>query len=217
MRYQIAGIELRTENAAKPHTQQSTPVAEYLKTKGSVSTLLDFGCGKLRYSDILVSIAESTTFVDSEIQLSRLQSVRGIRTSVKEYVKANYQNCQTLSLEDISAHRMRYDLITCTNVISAIPCKQTLSSSLLQIKNLLKYDGVAIFINQHRSSYFKKYESGKKHMYGYLYQGRRGASYYGIMCRQTMSKLLTENGLTILKSWNQGESNFIEAAKAANK
>jgi 2-polyprenyl-3-methyl-5-hydroxy-6-metoxy-1,4-benzoquinol methylase len=211
MRYKISGNELRTENAAKPHTQQSAPVVSYFQKKDKVNNLLDFGCGKLRYSDVLTSISNKTTFVDSEIQLTRKQVVRGTKTSVKEYIARNYKGCRSIPLEEVHKHSNEYELITCTNVLSAIPCKETLISSLHQIKRLLKAEGIVVFINQHKSSYFKKYETGQKHMYGYLYQGRKGTTYYGILCKDTMHTLLTENGFSILESFTKGDRNYIEA------
>lgn len=212
MRYKISGNELRTENAAKPHTQQSKLVASYLNSIEVVDSLLDFGCGKLRYSDILTSISKRTTFVDSEIQLFRTQVVRGIKTTVDNYVTSNYENSIAISFESIKKHKEKYDLITCTNVLSAIPCDKTLKSALGEMRRLLKEKGTIIFINQHKSSYFKKYETGQRHMHGYLYNGRKGTSYYGILCKIKTTALLEENGFKVKKSWCKGESNYIEAS-----
>lgn len=99
-----------------------------------------------------------------------------------------------------------YNLITCTNVLSAIPCKETLNSVILSIKKLLSSDGIAVFINQHRSSYFKKFESGKRHLNGYLYSNQKSTSYYGIFNRAVTQDLLLEHGFEIIKSWCVGRA-----------
>jgi len=211
MRYLVNGSNIRSENAAKSHTQKSKPVDDYLLNSGKGQSILDFGCGKLRYSDTLTKIATTVTFVDSQIQLSRKQLIRGEHTSVTEFVSKNYPNCKTIPFEQIHEHRELYNLITCTNVLSAIPCKETLNKVLSNIKKLLSSNGIAVFINQHRSSYFKKFETGIKHLNGYIYSNEKSISYYGIFNKTVTQELLLEHGYEIIKSWCIGESTFVEA------
>lgn len=213
MRYKISGKTLKTENAAKPHTQKSGEVVKYLLSQSKKRSILDYGCGKLRYSDVLAQLSDSITFVDSEIQLSRQQIVRGKKTSVRDFIKSHYDNCKTLPVESIAKHNSTYEFITCTNVLSAIPCQKSLDEALDQIYRLLHQNGTAIFINQHRSSYFKKYLAGTKHLYGHLYDGAKGTSYYGILDKKSTEDLLKKNKFTIKKSWCRGESTYIEACK----
>ncbi len=211
MRYKIKGKEIRTENAAKPSSQKSSVVDDYIGGILNKPSILDFGCGKLRYSDTLASVASKVTFVDSEIQLNREQVVRGERTTVKNYVKSNYSGCKTVPYESLDKHRSKYDVITCTNVLSAIPCKRMITDVLEHIIRLLKKDGVAIFVNQHRSSYFSKYETGAKILHGYLYSGSKGSSYYGILDTPVIERLLKKHEYEIIKTWVVGESTFTEA------
>lgn len=211
MRYLIRGARIKTENAAKSSSQKSSAVEEYLLSLKGKPSVLDFGCGKLRYADTLVSVASKVTFVDSSVQIGRDQIVRGEKTTVREYVQANYPGCSTLCFEDLAEHEKKYDVVTCTNVLSAIPCKETLSEVMAHIHRLLKKDGLAIFVNQHRSSYFKKYESGQKLLYGFLHTGPKGTSYYGILDRTVIEELLTEHGYGGITSWCVGESTFAEA------
>lgn len=211
MRYLVNGTFIRSENAAKPHTQKSKSVEDYLLCSGRTQSILDFGCGKLRYSDTLMKIATCVTFVDSEIQLSRTQMIRGEKTSVTDFVSKNYPHCKTVPFEQIHEHQEQYNLITCTNVLSAIPCPQTLSNVISNIKKLLSRDGVAVFINQHRSSYFKKFETGKKHLNGYIYNNQKSTTYYGIFNKTITQELLLDHDFEIIKSWCVGESTFVEA------
>ncbi len=213
MRYKINGRIIRSENAAKPHTQQSKAVSELILSYGKVNNVLDFGCGKLRYSDLLTQISPQVTFVDSKIQLSRVQVIKGHKTTVKKYALDNYQGSSVIPYEELDKHKLKYELITCTNVISAIPCSNTLRNVLITINNLLEKNGKVIFVNQHRSSYFKRFMSGKKQLFGYIYEGRRGSSYYGIIQKESMIKLLEEHDFIITNAWISGESNFVEAQK----
>lgn len=212
MQYKLSNVLIKTENAAKPHSQQSQHVYKYLLSKTPNQKILDFGCGKLRYSDILTKSSKSVTFADSEIQLSRIQVVRGVKTSVKEYINSNYPSSSYVPVEKIAELDEKFDLITCINVLSAIPCERKLKQAIKDIRQLLSSGGIAIFINQHKSSYFKKYEKGIKHLYGYLYKTRSNYSYYGLMTKDVVEKLLIENQLIIKRSWSVGEINFVEAA-----
>jgi len=210
MQYVVFGKIIKTENTAKPYTQKSKHVVDYLLSKAPVKNLLDFGCGKLRYSDVLTQICNKITFVDSELQLYRKQMVRGVYTSVNEYILKNYPSSQCISYEKLDNHEVIYDLIICTNVLSAVPCEKSLKKLLFYIKKSLSNDGVAIFINQYKSSYFSRFSIGIKHLYGYLYESRNGYSYYGILDKEIIEKILIDAGFFIKKSWCEGESTYIE-------
>lgn len=210
MQYNISGKLIKSENTAKPYTQQSRVVLEYLHSQVDARSILDFGCGKLRYSDVIINLCNNVTFVDSKVQLSRIQTVRGEKTSVKDYVNKYHPNCEVVAFEDLDGHSKQYDLITCINVLSAIPCKKTIRTVLSHISRLLSKNGKAIFVNQHRNSYFKKYKAGKRHLYGYIYNSYNCVSYYGILNPEDMKVLLTESGFQILEAWQVGGINFVE-------
>ncbi|EKG0013040.1 TPA: methyltransferase domain-containing protein [Vibrio cholerae] len=213
MHYILNGIKIKSENAAKPETQVSKAVVNYLLDKKGTGRILDFGCGKLRYSETLNKIGTSVTYVDSRVQLTRLQTIKGIKTNVVKYVADNYEGSQVVPFEEIDNHKEKYQLITCTNVISAIPCEKTLNKVLTKINGLLDSDGCVVFVNQHRNSYFKRFLSGQKRLFGHIYKGKRGHSYYGIITPDVMTNLLECNGFKVLKSWTVGESNFVEASR----
>jgi 2-polyprenyl-3-methyl-5-hydroxy-6-metoxy-1,4-benzoquinol methylase len=211
MHYHVDGQLIKSENTAKPYTQPSKAVLEYLCSQKRVKNILDFGCGKLRYSHAIVSLCDRATFVDSRVQLFRSQMVRNEKTTVAEYIINNYRNCQTVAFEDLGKHHFRYDFITCINVLSAIPCENTLYELLGHAQRLLHEKGKAVFINQHRNSYFKKFNSGKNHLYGYVYNGNHRVSYYGILGPEVTKNLLNETGFSVVRAWCVGESTFIEA------
>src|SRR5712672_370722 len=85
MHYEIArGIVVKTENAAKSDKQQSSYLVSLLRKLSPVASSFDYGCGKLRYTAAILKTTETLAIVDSEIQLSRQQILRGVTTSVRK-------------------------------------------------------------------------------------------------------------------------------------
>jgi 2-polyprenyl-3-methyl-5-hydroxy-6-metoxy-1,4-benzoquinol methylase len=215
MQYNINGKVINSHNAAKPHSQSAKGVVECLNDVGPVKSILDFGCGKLRYSSYLSEISRDLCFVDSKVQLERVQTIKGERSSVIDYVDNHYPKSRCVALENIEKLHETFDLIFCSNVLSAIPCKNTLNETMASIFKLLSSSGTALIVNQHRSSYFKKFEEGDPHLYGYLHQGRRGTSYYGIINKDAILELATTHNLNA-EIWVKGDRTFAYLSKYAN-
>ncbi|EAM2089512.1 hypothetical protein CB198_24615, partial [Salmonella enterica subsp. enterica serovar Typhimurium] len=187
----------------------SSYLCDHIKNSIKNGRALDFGCGKLRYSEQLVNKFEAVTFLDSRKQLERVQIIRGVQTTIPEYVANNYKNANVVPFESIDKITSLYDFILCANVLSAIPCKSTIYKIISAIRELLKSDGEAMIVNQYKSSYFKKYESGIKHLHGYIYQNSRNASYYGLLDENTVSEICLDNKLAIIKSWSKAGSSYV--------
>ncbi len=216
MHYKIKGHSIKSHNAAKPHTQSSSQVIAELEKIVVTGQILDLGCGKLRYSDFLRGLSQNIFFVDSRAQLERMQVIKGIRCSVQEYVAKNYPLSRCVAIEDIQEVNDQFDFIFCSNVLSAIPCEKTLNATMSIIYRLLSDSGKALVVNQHRSSYFKKFEMGMPHLHGYLYKGNRGSSYYGIIDKPTIENLSRKHGLST-EAFVRGDRTFAYLTKNANK
>jgi len=66
MHYKLGGgIIIKTENAAKSEKQPSTYLRKLMRQLPSVSSSLDYGCGKLRYTKAILENTETLTIVDS--------------------------------------------------------------------------------------------------------------------------------------------------------
>ena len=90
MHYEITpGIVVKTENAAKPESQASAFLKLLLADLPHVTASVDFGCGKLRYCDPILDKTDILASVDSEIQLSRMQILKGTTST-------HPRNCQPL-------------------------------------------------------------------------------------------------------------------------
>ncbi|EKN3870799.1 class I SAM-dependent methyltransferase [Yersinia enterocolitica] len=213
LNYKVNGVTIRSENAAKPHTMPSGYLCSYIQSTNKSGRALDFGCGKLRYSEQLVDKFETVTFLDSRKQLERMQVIRGIKTTIPEYVSNNYKRANVIPFEDIQEITSHYDFILCANVLSAIPCKLTIDKVICGIKDLLKNDGEALIVNQYKSSYFKKYEEGTKHLHGYIYQNSRSTSYYGLLDEATVKNICLANNILVIKSWSKAGSSYVKIGK----
>ena len=67
MRYKLAsGIEIRTENAAKPESQPSKFLLDLIANLPHVASTFDYGCGKLRYQRAIADTTDVLAIVDSE-------------------------------------------------------------------------------------------------------------------------------------------------------
>jgi hypothetical protein len=91
MRYKIGkDIIIRSENASKPETQSSAYLNTLISRLGSVHSTFDLGCGKLRYQRVIARTTDLLALVDSDVQLSRTQMIRGRLTTIRDHVrKAN--------------------------------------------------------------------------------------------------------------------------------
>jgi hypothetical protein len=217
MRYRIKDIEIRSENAAKPATDASACLVEWLRDREYTQSALDFGCGKLRYTPHLAKKSKRLGIVDSEVQITRNQIIDGGYTSVHEYVRRKWPQCRIHVLEEFCKNPShRYHFILCANVLSAIPCPKARAMSLRAIYNALLSNGQVLFVNQHSNSYFKeapKKPNTRLHLDGWIVQSRGGASYYGILNKDSVIRLVVRYGFSIDKAWVEGQSNYVIASR----
>jgi SAM-dependent methyltransferase len=218
VRYWIQGHEIRSENAAKPMVQVSRHVAYWIDSHESVNHALDFGCGKLRYAGALASRARMLTLVDSDVQLSRTQILSGRLTNIRDYVASHWPQARVLTFEAFQSDQRKYDLALCANVLTAIPDAEVRAKALRSIARRLHPSGQCLFVTQFRNSYFKKISespSSKPHLDGRLLVTPRGSSYYGILPKELLERLVVRHGFTVANSWINGQVAFVLAMQAA--
>src|SRR2546427_92673 len=100
MRYRVRGFTVRSENAAKPVTQPNPYVLKWIRELPQSASVLDFGCGKLRYTIPLADRVRHVTAVDSAVQLCRQQLLNGVRTNIKEYARSYLANARAVAVAD---------------------------------------------------------------------------------------------------------------------
>lgn len=77
MHYRIRKLTVRSENAAKTHQEASHPLANWLLHNVRSGAVLDYGCGRLRYTPYLAPGCDTLGLADSVIQLDRITSMGG--------------------------------------------------------------------------------------------------------------------------------------------
>lgn len=221
MRYKVDGVEIRSENAAKPWSQASEHLVAWLSANVKSRRALDFGCGKLRYAVHLRRCAESLVVVDSEHQLSREQVIDGELCTIYSFVKKNWPNVTPLNSVAFSTANKRFDFILCANVLSAIPSRRVRTDVLNQIRCALSAKGSVLFVTQYSNSYFREIGASgraRDHLDGWLLPSIRGYAYYGILSLEKVAKLCSAHGLDVERRWQHGGSAYVLArARSSNK
>jgi SAM-dependent methyltransferase len=200
MRYRIAGgIEIRTENAAKPESQPSKYLLELLKQLPRVGSVFDYGCGKLRYQAAIMEHAETLTLVDSEVQVSRRQTLRGREISIRDIFESSnrIQVCNDVEFWNFAGH---FDRGFCINVLSVIPSYSRRTRVLETIRRKLRGGGECLFVVQYRNSDFtrmKNMANAKAFLDGFIVDSRRGHSFYGMISPERLASMLRKVGFVI--------------------
>lgn len=213
MRYKVAGREIRTENTAKPVSQASAPLINWLKEQSRFRRTLDYGCGKLRYARVLAENSKSLTLVDSAVQLDREQIIDGERTTIRRYAD-RWPHARVMEVQEFLCDDRSFDFVLCANVLSAIPSRSARSKVLGWIRDRLAGGGTALFVVQFRNSFYRelpKRQGVTRHLDGYLLRTRRGTSYYGIIPPDNLVEILRTAHFKVGKTWSGGESAFVLA------
>lgn len=173
------------------------------------NTAFDFGCGKLRYADCILESAGAVALVDSEIQISRQQQLRGKRTSIKEITRrsnrlACYNDANFEKLDD------RFDRGFCINVLSAIPISSERRRVLAIIRSKLTANGQCLFVVQYRNSDFtrmSKLPNATRWGDGFILDSLRGHSFYATISVKRLKSMLVRGGFQIQSTrLNQGSA-----------
>jgi SAM-dependent methyltransferase len=218
MRYKLNGVEIRTENTAKPMVRASKSLTDWILSRPQMPSALDYGCGKLRYTPYLARRCNKLGLVDSPIQLRRSQIIAGQTSTVERYASARWRSCKIYTVEEFwNVPRERFDLVLCANVLSAIPSRKLRARSLRAIKGCLKPGGACLVVNQHRNSYFGRARNRSEatdHLDGWILASAKSTTYYGILSCEKTKRILRAIGFRILEVWIDGESSFVLAGGA---
>lgn len=212
MRYKVKGLEIRSENAAKPMSMAAKPLVAWIHKQSRVTRALDYGCGKLRYAPALATRCHELTLVDSAIQIDRVQSVDGTQTTVRQYAAQKWRHARVLSIEKFEEDNLKYDLALCANVLSTIPNARVRSHVLRRLLSALAPDGKCLFVAQYQNSYFKDALSSPnalQRLDGWVLKSSRGNSYYGLLNKEKLESLIERHGFLVFQSWRNGQSAYV--------
>ena len=215
MHYDVQGKVIRSENAAKPVFDVAMPLVHWLRERQETPSALDYGCGKLRYTEHLTFRSGGIGICDSRIQLTRAQVVHGKPTTVTDYAKRRWPHCRIHVLEEFLLNQPRkYHFVLCANVLSAIPSRTVRSKSLRAVRRAMTKGGRVLFVNQHTNSYFteiRQRPSTESHLDGWISETNGHFSYYGILNKDAVVTLATDHGFAIVEAWIDGQSNYVLA------
>jgi hypothetical protein len=212
MRYKLAsGIEIRTENAARPESQPSTFLLDLIASLPHVGSTFDYGCGKLRYQRAIADTTDVLAVVDSEIQLSRLQVLRGKETSIRNLFR---QSNRMEVYNDVEFHELntRFERGFCINVLPVIPSYSRRRRVLDVIHGKLRRDGngECLFVVQYRNSDFtrmRRMPNTTPWLDGFIIDSLRGYSFYGLIPPERLEASLKRAGFRIRETkLNEGSA-----------
>jgi len=216
MRYTVKGLEIRSENAAKSISQPSKYLRDWLMSLKKMNNVLDYGCGKLRYSVTLSKRCRLLALVDSEVQLKRQQKINNYYCSVYDYSKKQLRNTRIFTPHEFINSSRKYDFALCSNVLSAIPSISARNTVINSIMIKLTGNGSALFVCQYRNSYFSKIAKSSnsfKFLDGWVVKSQHGNSYYGILDKKKIENLLVKHGSKIKESWIHDQSAYVLAGR----
>jgi hypothetical protein len=201
MHYKISPrVVIKTENAAKPAAQSSAFLKSILASLPTVSTSVDYGCGKLRYCDALLERTDFLTLVDSEIQLSRIQTLEGVQSTIRHVVGSSnriqvYNDAEFAELGEV------FDRAFCINVLSAIPLFTRRRQVMRVIRSHLRPNGSCLYVVRYRNSDFCRMRSmpnARAWRDGFLIDSLRGTSFYGLIRPDRLISMVKKAGFNII-------------------
>jgi SAM-dependent methyltransferase len=190
---------IKTENAAKPASQASAHLQKILSRLPPVKTTFDYGCGKLRYYEALLKRTDSLALVDSEIQLSRPQMIRGAKTSIRQSMRGS-NRVSVYNDGEFRALHQQFDRGFCINVLSVIPYYSARRNVLEAIRSRLKVGGTCLFVTQYRNSDFtrmRQLPNARPWRDGFLIDSLRGFSFYALILPERFNSMISRAGFEI--------------------
>ena len=214
MHYKIKEYVIESELAAKSVLQPNQNVLKYISNIPSFYTVLDYGCGKLRYTLPLSKRVKKVVAIDSAEQIKKLQIINGQRTSLSEVKIDNVTVC---ALEDSKWRAEAYDLVLCTNVLSAIPFESIREEVIRNACSVLKETGQLYITVQYRNSYFSQYNQRQDVEIfedGWLIlKNKQRGMFYAPLTSDYIVKLCQKSGFTNFHICNKDGSCYITAKK----
>ncbi len=216
MRYKFKGVELKTENAAKPYRQRGRWLVDQISQIPPNAIALDYGCGKFRYTIPLAQRIRRVCAVDSSFQIEREQQIANRRTNLREYARKCLKNVSVHEIGSDGWRRLRFDFIPCANVLSVIPHKSNRLKVLCDLRRVLKRNGQLLALTQFRNTYFRQWGEDPNATWtrdGWFVKGARGASFYAIIPPKKLSQLCRVAGLVVSRMGSKGETGFVFAKR----
>jgi SAM-dependent methyltransferase len=196
----LTGCTPRSENAAKPYSQASRYLTSFIAALPPVASAFDYGCGKLRYLNVMLETSQTLTVVDSEVQLAREQTLLGEpRASVRRMLRGS-NRVLVANVAEFARLTEAYDRGYCINVLSVILIEAVRRRAVRLMFSRLRPDGTCLFVVQYRNSDFTRMAAMPNATAwhdGFLVDSLRGYSFYGLIRPDYLKQLVTEAGFEV--------------------
>lgn len=214
MHYKIKDYIVESELAAKSVFQPNKNVLNYINHIPPSYKVLDYGCGKLRYTLPLSNRVKKVVAIDSTEQIRKLQIINGQRIKLSD---VKLDNVTIFALEDQEWKDESYDLVFCTNVLSAIPFECIREELISNAYTVLNDKGQLYITVQYRNSYFSQYnkrQDVEKFEDGWLIlKNNHRGMFYAPLTSEYIVMLCKKNGFRKFKVSNKDGSCYIIATK----
>ena len=214
MHYKVKDCVVESELAAKSVLQPNQNVLDYIKTLPNHYNVLDYGCGKLRYTLPLSNQVNKVVAIDSAEQINKRQIINGDKTSLSQIKIDNVVIC---TLDDDTWRQEKYDLVFCTNVLSAIPFDALREELIGNAYSVLTEKGQLFITVQYRNSYFSQYdhrEDVERFEDGWLIlKDKQKGMFYAPLTSKYIVKLCKKSGFKEFCVHNKDGSCYIIATK----
>lgn len=219
MRYNVQGLTIKSENAAQGPRRASRRVLEWIWAQETHSRILDYGCGKLRYTLPLSRRVREVLAVDSEAQLSRVQTVNGCRTSLIEYSRCHLENVRLSTPESVAWQCERLDAALLANVLSAVPVLAERERILARIRSCLRPGGELFLCSQFRNSTCDAYPENpraERYLDGWFvrHSDGKGASFYAMLSPTDLAKICHQAQMEVVREETIEHSAYLTARRA---
>lgn len=212
MHYHVNKYLIESELAAKSTKQTNRIVLEFISELPSYYRALDYGCGKLRYSIPLARQTSKVFAIDSVYQIEKKQMIADSFIAPKDYKQ---ENLIIQSVDSDEWKQEKYNIIFCTNVLSAIPDDEERLKIISNSKNVLDSLGYMFIVVQYRNSYFDQYQMRNdtiKHNDGWLIKrGNNKCSFYGMITADKIINLCNIVGFNYYETVKTDGSCYIKA------
>ncbi len=214
MHYRIDNYIIESELAAKSPSQTNKHMIDIINNIPNNYKVLDYGCGKLRYSIPLAKQVASVVAIDSAYQINKPQKINSFYGCPSEYKLNGLSVCD---INNSFWQNKSYDAVLCINVMSAIPYDEMRFKIIKDAYDVLNSQGFLLIVVQYRNSYFNTYKKRTDTIPYYdgwlIKKTNNKCSFYGMPTSEYIVTLCYKAGFTSVNINKKDGSYYVKAFK----
>lgn len=169
--------------------------------EGQPPLIVDCGCGQLRNVECLSSLSPRIVLVDTPFQLDTPHVMLGTRMLIGDFVKKNLASldANVMYTTDFEKSRLDAKVIFSINVLDVLPRATRVSMVRACIRNMAT-DGLFVAIVPRNDTWTLRICTPEaQYQDGYVFQHKRGYTYYHNWKGDTLAKWVDRQGLAIVE------------------